>query len=351
MNTQIYEEACNWFVDLRAGDVDPAGRRRFDAWIRKSPEHLRAYLEITEIWQDASSVDSEGEGSLAALLERARSESNVVALGGGVNPGAGSRPHANHSVRVRFALAASIGLALLAAGFATWYQLERAPTYATDTGEQRTVTLADGSAIELNSRTRVRVRFTDTERNVELLDGQALFRVAKNHARPFIVRSDTTQVRAVGTQFDVYRKESGTTVTVVEGRVAIASAGGEPQPQPGLLKEVDPIPSLIYLSAGEQVTLRVAEVPQPKKADVAAATGWTEHRLVFKSTPLPEVAQEFNRYNQRQVVIEDQALQTFLVSGVYSSTDPELLLRFLREQPGIGVRETDDEIVVTVLAK
>ena len=82
MNTQIYEEAAHWLVEFRTGDNDPATRKRFDAWIRKSPEHLRAYLEITEIWQDAAFVGEEGDQlSRVQLLENARkSDANVVSL-------------------------------------------------------------------------------------------------------------------------------------------------------------------------------------------------------------------------------------------------------------------------------
>src|SRR5690606_26847429 len=90
-------------------------------------------------------------------------------------------------------------------------------------GEQRTVTLADGSVIELNARSRIKVRYADRERAIDLLQGQALFRVAKDPTKPFIVASGGTYVRAVGTQFDVYKKSVGTVVTVVEGRVAVTT--------------------------------------------------------------------------------------------------------------------------------
>jgi len=92
-----------------------------------------------------------------------------------------------------------------------------------DVGEQRSIALADGSIIDLNARSRIRVRLSKDERDVELLQGQALFHVAKDNSRPFVVRSDTTVVRAVGTEFDVYRKKNGTVITVLEGRVVVES--------------------------------------------------------------------------------------------------------------------------------
>src|SRR5258705_86287 len=105
----------------------------------------------------------------------------------------------------------------------SWVQFSGQPTYTTDVGEQRSLRLVDGSTVILNSRSRLHVAFTETARPLEVRQGQALFHVAKNSARPFIVRSDGTVVRAVGTQFDVNRNRSGTIVTVVEGRVAVYS--------------------------------------------------------------------------------------------------------------------------------
>ena len=98
-------------------------------------------------------------------------------------------------------------------------------------GEQRSIQFEDGSTVDLNSRSKIRVKYSKQERDVELIEGQALFHVAHDTSRPFIVAVGATRVRAVGTQFDVYKKSNGTVVTVVEGRVAVYSA-----PQ-GLLSE------------------------------------------------------------------------------------------------------------------
>jgi transmembrane sensor len=109
----------------------------------------------------------------------------------------------------------------LMVGGAVWYLNVRMPVYATTFGEQRSITLDDGSVVDINSHSKIRVRYSATERDVELLEGQALFRVAKNASRPFWVSSATTRVRAVGTEFDVYKRRSGTVVSVIEGRVAV----------------------------------------------------------------------------------------------------------------------------------
>lgn len=390
MNTQIYEEAANWFVEFRAGDIDPAARRRFDTWIRKSPEHLRAYLEITEIWQDASFVESTEESSATQLVASAKArDPNVIDLRSNDDPREASPPVRHRRITsIRFALAASLVLATLGASIGYWLAAQY-HTYATGTGEQRSIDLPDGSTIVLNAQSKVRIHFTDDHRDVDLIRGQALFRVAKDKHRPFLVRSDVAQVRAVGTQFDVYRKTTGTVVSVIEGRVAVLPSDGAPsfsppypddqlvplsalrerqriittipnealrQPQSGSERPEQPLasPALetgargeILLAAGDQITVSPRTAPQVEKDRAATAIAWTQHQLVFRSSPLPDVVEEFNRYNTRRLVIGGADLTSFLVSGLYSSTDPALLVRFLREQPGITIRETETQIVIS----
>lgn len=364
LNTQIYEEACDWFVEFRGGDVDADARRTFDLWARKSPEHLAAYLEIAAIWNEGPSLDPKAKWSADMLIaEAALDRENVVALprqsiGESARAIAGSVSveEVRHRKLRRFLAAASFAVVALVAGSFIWLHYFQASTYATATGEQRSIALVDGSVIELNSRSKVEVRFSKTQRDVNLVSGQALFHVAKDPARPFIVASEGTRVRAVGTQFDVYKKHGGTIVTVVEGTVVVVRSGVEPSnplegsgtPNVPVQSNADPGASLIanavYLSAGEQLTVTPKTERKTAHPNVASATAWTQRELVFDSASLSEVAEEFNRYNDRQLVIDDSALYDFHISGVFSSTDPASLIRFLRQRPGVEVTETASEI-------
>jgi transmembrane sensor len=211
------------------------------------------------------------------------------------------------------------------------------------------------------------------------LEGQAHFQVAKDKSRPFIVKSGDATVRAVGTQFDVDRKSTGTTVTVLEGRVVVysdahpeVSGSSQPASAPanGAVRHVPANPkihkapavagappelpsgleppaesgSAVYVGAGEQVTVTSQSLAPPEHADVTAATAWMQRRLVFDGTRLSDVVEQFNRNNRRQLIIESDKLAGYHVSGVYSSTDPASLVRFLREQPGFKITETDTEV-------
>jgi transmembrane sensor len=391
LNSQIYEEASSWFVECRAGDLDEAARREFDRWLRKSPEHVSAYLEVAAIWNEGPALDPTRQWDLDTLIAQAAAEpDNVVplsvtsavpeletslprpqalaapsSLSRGEAPAEGSlllgkenNSHPSPLGRGRgwgthprklLAFAASVALLTVLGSFWIWLSLFSG-IYSTAIGEQRSIELADGSTVEMNSKSRIRVRYTKNERDVDLLEGQALFHVAKDRARPFIVRADGTRVRAVGTQFDVYEKHSGTVVTVVEGEVAVLAPvnveAPVAAPEHASATRIDIPITTIPVAAGEQLTVTPKLAHKSEHPNVAAATAWTERRIVFESATLSEVAEEFNRYNERQLVIEDPGLYDFHISGVFSSTDPDSLIRFLRERPGVKVTETDSQVRV-----
>lgn len=343
LNRQIVEEAAEWFVEMNEGEADSAARQRFHAWLTLSPEHVRAYLELLPLWEEGTGLASAARDP-AALIEWARTGTNVVSLAPSeTTPASVARPNVgtvesgrNRRVRGPLAYATAASILLVAAALFVWMQMFRG-VYDAAVGEQRVISLDDGSQVELNARSRIRVRFDERERSVELIRGQALFRVAKDHARPFVVHSGEAAVRAVGTQFDVYRKKTSTIVTVVEGSVAVAPK-----------KATDPAHKLAILTAGQQVTVTPTALPEPRLADIALATAWTQQRLAFSRASLAEVAEEFNRYNKRQLVIADPSLESFRISGNFPSADPAPLLSFLRVQPGIRVTETGGEIEIAL---
>lgn len=364
LNNQIYQEASQWFVECRAGDLDDKTRRAFDSWLRKSPEHMRAYLELSAIWNEGPLLDPHGKFDRDTLIAQAAADrDNVIDWSGSRNgieslAAASAQAQQDHRrfPRRRFAaIAASIVLA--AAGALFYLQTVRAPTYTTAIGEQRSLALIDGSTVELNSRSKIVVRYSPQGRNVELLQGQALFRVAKDASRPFIVKAGATLVRAVGTEFDVYQKRDGTVVTVVEGRVAILTGHALPDPgaPPSAIDEprrsnleFPTVPKEqvgnILVAAGEQLTVTPKLIKIAEHPNIANATAWTQRQLVFESASLADVADEFNRYNDRQLIVADPRLETFHVSGVFSSTDPASLIRFLRARSELRILETESQI-------
>ena len=343
-------EAAAWFAEFRAGEMTAGTRARFDEWLRQSPEHIQAYLEVSVGWSELPTADPDRRIDVQALIGRARAseEENII-------PFSTMERTEQRSERRgwKFAVAASIAALAILIGAPAWIEAYHLGEYSTGVGEQRTLSLADGSTVILNALTTVRVRYSEAAREVDLLRGQAYFHDTQDLRRPFVVRSGGTIVRAIGTQFDVYRKSSGTVVTVVEGRVAVADRL-VPQPQADNSspdsgsagrKRLAFVPVLV--SAGQQVIVTAQVVELPKPADIRAATAWVERRLVFDNTPLADVAAQFNLYSSRRLVIADPGLRALCVSGVYSSADPESLIGFLRAQQGLRVIENPKEITVS----
>ena len=158
--------------------------------------------------------------------------------------------------------------------------------------------------------------------------------------------SDTAQVRAIGTQFSVYRKPAGTVVTVLEGKVVVSPAAESESAE-------DPDVGVIPLSAGQQAivdsslakqTAKRTTITKATPVDAARAIAWRQNRLIFDNQPLSVVITEFNRYNRRQLVVEDPELAAQGISGVFDPDKPEGLILFLNKKGGVRATERADEI-------
>lgn len=334
---QIIDEASAWFVAMREPTASADAREAFALWLRASPAHVGAYLEMAHVWDDAAHLSTQLDVNIDAVA----AVSNVVRLR---EASTAARPTAQNLPR-RLLVAASLLLGCLL-GSLTWWQISRVPTYVAGVGEQRAITLEDGSTVRLNSRSKLSVRMSPQLRQIELLEGQALFEVTHDAARPFIVRSDNVAVRAVGTAFDVWRKKSGTIVTVIEGAVRVnrVEAGRPTSPAAAAVSGTSfAVP--VQLSAGEQLTVtHSGQVEQRPNANVAAATSWLRHELVFDGEPLSAVLEEFNRYTRTPIVLTDDSLADLRISAVFHTTSPDTLMRYLARFESVEVEESDSEI-------
>lgn len=351
MRQDAVTQASEFFIEFRAGDGTPAVRARFEKWLRSSPENVQAYLEIAAGWAELPTADPEERIDIEALMAKARSAQaeNVVYL----SSGQVDLARRFRAPRIRlWAFAGSVAILLVAlAGARFWITTQGAPTYNTGIGEQRTLILADGSTVTLDALTTVRVRMTRDAREVILVRGQAYFHDTDEPARPFVVQAGKNSVRAIGTEFDVDEVSDRTVVTVLAGQVAVAKSFpwinsiGRRELLQELARPVDG-PKAVLVTAGQQVTVLAQYIPPPSPVDVAAATAWREQRLIFDGTPLWRVAEQFNLYSKKRLVIADRSLQSVAVSGEYSASDPAALIGFLRSQPTMHVAETDDSFVV-----
>jgi ferric-dicitrate binding protein FerR (iron transport regulator) len=348
----VMEQASRWWVLLNEGNATAADSLAFGEWVSRSPERVEAYLQAARLtvalksqkirWPDTPVED---------LIREARAApSEVASLPSAPNHGeretrGSSSPASSRGFRLSmFAMPATIAVVVIAALVTGSYFYLTPQRLQTAVGEQRSVVLGDGSLVTLNTSSSIEVHLAKDRRTVKLLAGEALFQVAHDAKRPFDVTTGDTTVRAVGTQFDVDRRAASTTVTVVEGQVAVLTApdgthGGKQTTLP--------------LSAGEQLTLAPRSARQPVRTDVATAIAWTQRKLIFEHRQLGEVAAEFNRYNRQIIEIRSAELRNQEVTGVFQANDPGSFLTFLSRLPGVTIQQSADHsrFVVTQEAR
>lgn len=333
----VAQRAAEWLERLK--EAGPHDRAEFNRWLRESPRHVREILLATT-WDTAlGNMDPDRRIDVERLIAEAsvnvvpvRSSHSQTVHGRGV-------PSWPWTVSLGFGCAALVAAVILWSGAVS--SLLFPDRYATSTGEQRAIQLADGSVVALNTQSNVRVELSRYGRDVYLNAGQALFAVAHDANRPFRVHIGEAVVEAIGTKFDVYRRSDRTDVAVIEGRVEIdteaprTSAGTEPQLGP-------------QLGVGQMSSI-VADgrVTAPQKVEVGDIGAWQQRRLVFRSTTLAEMAAEFARYNRSPViVIEDKELQARRFSGVFNADDPESLVTFLESDDEISIERQGDRFIV-----
>lgn len=339
----IREIATEWVARLAAPDLSQADKIAFAAWLRASPIHVREYLNAEAVRAALEVVVRDDASDVRELLKEV--PSNVIHLGPACEPEPAVAATLQRTVP-RWIPSAMAATALLAIGAVLTLFFSGSfdsNAYATSIGEVRRIPLPDGSTVELNTRSRIKVDFHADSRDVHLAEGEAFFSVAKDPRRPFRVLSDSAQVRAVGTQFSVYRKPVGTVVTVLEGKVVVSPAA--------VKSSAVADAGIIPLSAGQQTVIdsspaRSAAPAQATAVDATRATAWRHNRLIFDNQPLSAVVAEFNRYNRQQILIEDSELAAQQISGVFDPDKPQGLVQFLKEKGGVRAREVSDTTLV-----
>jgi transmembrane sensor len=364
----IAERATQWLSQLRTAGVTE--RRAFVKWMKQSPLHVREALLATA-WDTVLRVlDMERKVNSDQLMEK--SARNVTALSPASRSDNRPAQHADshpadpdiipeiHEVIepaataagmktrkwkparwiVGFAAAASIlaGLALGWPGIIKGIGLPQ--QYQTDTGEQRTILLTDGSVIYLNTQSLARVAFSRDARDIYLDEGQAIFNVAHDTARPFRVHVDHAIVQAIGTQFDVNRQTARTDVAVIEGRVKIIAEDSDSDAQSLPDTEV---------SAGKGITIAAGRtISAPVDVNMADVVAWRQRQLVFRNQTLVEMAAAFNRYNQApKIRVEGAAAaQTRTYSGNFNADDLESFVQYLEQENELLAFERSDEFIV-----
>jgi transmembrane sensor len=225
---------------------------------------------------------------------------------------------------------------LVLLGLTGWWKfgaVERA-SYATAIGEMRTITLTDGSTIQLGSDSRVAVAYSRRQRDLRLEHGEIFLNVASQPDRPLRVQVLQRQVVAVGTRFSVRRDGEALRVAVTEGRVRLEHA---------TRRQVIP-PTLLDAGAMAIADHDGVRVRHLSAREMTALLSWREGLLVFRSTPLADAVAEFNRYSVHKLIVDDPSIATIPVGGRFAWTNADAFVRVLEHGFGLHAERVRGEV-------
>ncbi|MDB5994846.1 MAG: peptide transporter substrate-binding protein [Pseudomonas sp.] len=308
--TAVRDEAAQWFVRLQEPAVDVEEHQRFERWLNEHPQHRDEFQVLQGLWAAADLVP---RARLQALCEAPPARSKRRPL-------------------VRFAVAASV--LAVALGLGLFSGLNQ-PTpfsaeFSTTLGERRHVALPDGSVIDLNSRSRLQVRFEKGQRHIELSEGEAMFSVAHDSDRPFVVEAGSGKVTVTGTRFDVRRDSRQTRVVVEQGTVKVQGHGA-------------PDNEFISLTAGLGTHVDDhGNVAAAYAVNPAELTAWRSGKLVFNNASLAEVAEEVSRYREKPLTVGNDKVGSLRLTSVFKSDNTDALLKALPTILPVAVRTRDD---------
>lgn len=322
-------QASEWFARLHADDVTEEDFSRFESWRTAHQLHARVYDEMEATWR-----------AFAARAPLVR----AVAFGHSMNEVGAARPSSWRWVAAAAAAVLCFAVALY------WRQMSATPesVFQTAIGEHATIELPDGSTLELNTNSLVRLDYSRHARIVRLERGEAFFEVAREPQRPFWVVTGNSWVRAVGTAFGIHLRNGGMLVTVTEGTVKVglrdgSSDGAQPdsEPEKGAVST---------LRAGQQGELNTAsiDVRSLSPDQLSRSMGWRSGMIYLENEPLAAVVDEVSRYTSIRIVVNDVALRELRLSGTFQAGDAgaESFLAMLEDGFGLSIRREAGSVYV-----
>lgn len=307
----IAEQATGYFVRQRGETA--AQRHDRETWLAEDERHAGAYKDAQRIWDRVGDLRDDAhlqalKAADLAMLQRSRW------FGTG-----------------RLLMAAAVLVLLLGGAWLTAILLAAPPParYATQIGERRTETLADGTHVVLNTDSVIEVRYARGRRDVSLRHGEAQFEVAHDAARPFVVHVDGDTVTALGTRFQVRRDAGMVVVTLLKGSVKVARG-----------------PEQRVLHPDEQARLSPGAGIRVATIDPAQVEGWLEGWLRFRNVSLGQVVAEANRYSSRKLQLDGPGLAELKLSGNFRAGDSASIAQAAEQILPVRVDDRGAEIVL-----
>jgi transmembrane sensor len=340
----VHEAAAEWVVRLQDTQVSLEDTLAWQSWMKEDARHAEAFARIEEVSRFVREVRLPRERSRDAL--QADSYDGSVALG----EWTASRGIRRKRLTLhRYALAVAASAALISVAVFVWRGIGIAggstTIVSTVVGENRTVSLDDGSRVVLGGNTMLEVAMSKDTRAIELARGEAFFVVARDPARPFRVSAGKATVVAVGTEFNVRRARDRAVVSVVEGRVIVEQVS-HLVPE-FVLRELKPKIRPVRVDAGQQTVAGSAGIELASAIDDAGTvTSWQSGRLAFRLQPLRYVIEDVNRYASRPISIDDESIGALVITGTVSSDNVAGWLNSLERGFGLVAVETPEGILL-----
>lgn len=330
------EQACYWVAILESEQCRPAQRKSFEHWLDAVPGNRELYAELRDTLETVSTLSDDSD----ILKLRAKM------LGHGVSPGV-KRSTVRRFV---FAMILVVGFAGMGLGLSTIGISENINPAGqvnvnenvsrlhvkTEIGERLSRTLSDGSTLDLNTNSEVRVEITAEQRNIYLLRGQAVFDVAHDETRPFSVYAADQKITALGTVFEVRMDDLSAQVTLLEGKVTIDQID---------LTDVADIDQpkterkIVELSPGERYASAEAELKVISPEALETSLSWRQGRHIFVNAEISEIVEEINRYTTRKVVLNDPAIGELVASANFKLGSTRSLAVALEANFGLSVSD------------
>ncbi|MBL8267165.1 FecR family protein [Steroidobacter sp.] len=342
----LAQRASEWVEILKT--AGPAEREAFVDWLRESRRHVEEFLTAVAIEKELDGLDMQGRFDRDALLRRVCATIAPLPLPATDTTSVVTKPRRHIGRRWAAALAAGFAVAIISLLFAGDFFV---PTqnFVTAPGMQQSVELKDGSVVQLNADSHVQVRLRRSTRELQLLRGEALFKVAHDANRPFRVHAGNAVVQALGTQFNVSKQATGTVVSVVEGKVRVSSANDASGSNALASNEASngtlPVAALI---AGQQaVVASTGAITRNEAADVKQTLAWQPQRLVFRQTSLEDIVHQFNSHNvtpKLRLIGIDPGSHHY--SATFDAEDPQSFGDLLEKEPDLAVERRAGEILI-----
>ncbi len=316
----IEERAADWIAErdraIASGEWTPARQAELERWIAESTAHEVAWLRLDSAWSQADRLVVLKDARASATKRR---DALAVIRRWLRWPG-----YAGWAVALPVAISAGLLLSI------NLHSPPGTQKYETVIGARESIALKDGSRVTLNTATRVRAEVAAGSREVWLDSGEAYFEIAHDPAHPFVVHAGKHDITVLGTKFTVKRNGDDVRVEVSEGRVKVAAGKA--------------LPMVLARNDVAVVALDRVQVTHQSSQQIQASLNWLQGKLVFDHATIGDAAREFNRYNRKQLVVNDPEVARVEIDGVFDASNVDAFARLLQAGFQLDVQTQGDEI-------